>query len=240
MKIEPIKTDIIKEKQDLLALISEQVSDLEEKSILVITSKIVSICEGSVFPIKEKEKKDLIIEQADKFFISKERIFTIKDGFLVSASGIDESNGNENYILWPKNSQKTANKVRRYLQKKFSVSEIGVIITDSRSMPFRRGVVGMALAYSGFSPLKDYRGKKDLFGRKIKFVCSNVVDSLSIAAVMTMGECGEKTPLAKITEIPFVRFKKQNPTAKELKLMNVSQEEDIYAPFYKKIPWKKS
>lgn len=238
MTINPIKTDTIKEKQSLTELINKHVFDLQEKTVLVITSKVVSICEGSVIPIEKTDKKELIIKQSDRFFIHKEKIFTIKNGFLISASGIDESNGNENYILWPKNAQETANKIRKYLQKKFKISEVGVIITDSRSVPFRKGVIGMSIAYSGFYPLNDYRGKKDLFGRKIKFVQSNIVDTLAISAVLVMGECNERTPLAKITKIPFVKFKKQNPTNNELKMLNLLPEEDIYAPFLKKISWK--
>lgn len=227
------------EKEDLLAFIDQYLPIFpSNRAILVITSKIVSICEGSYLPIKNTEKEKLIKKEADFYFPTKQRTFTMQNGFLMTAAGIDESNGSKNYILWPRNPQETANKIRKHLQQKYSTKKIGVIITDSRSIPFRRGVVGMPIAYSGFSPFKDYRGKEDLFGRKIKSVMANLVDGLAIAAVTVMGECNEMTPLAIITDIPFIEFKKENPSLEELNFLQVAPEEDIYAPFFKKIRWK--
>ena len=36
-------------------------------------------------------------------------------------------------------------------------------------MPLRAGVVGVALGYAGFKGLRDYRGKEDIFGKKLKY-----------------------------------------------------------------------
>ncbi|MGH7237527.1 MAG: coenzyme F420-0:L-glutamate ligase, partial [Candidatus Saccharimonadales bacterium] len=92
--------------------------------------------------------------------------FTIKDNTLIPMAGIDESNGDGNYVLWPKDSQKTVNEIREYLKNRFKLKTIGVVITDSTCQPLRRGTIGVCLAHSGFLALNDYRQKPDLFGRK--------------------------------------------------------------------------
>lgn len=45
----------------------------------------------------------------------------------------------------------------------------GVLITDSRTMPLRASIIGVALGYAGFRGIKDYRGQPDIFGRKFHF-----------------------------------------------------------------------
>ncbi len=243
MKITPIKTHRITIRDnDLSKILDRYVKSFRNGSILVVTSKIISICEGGVLNKENIDKKKLIIDQSESFLSSLkdgERIFTIKNGFLISSSGIDESNGNGCYILWPKDPQGSANIIRKYILKRFSVKKAGVIITDSRTIPFRRGVTGMSIAYSGFSPLNDRRGEKDIFNRKIKSVIANVIDGLAIAAVTVMGEVGEQTPLATIEDIPFVRFKKNNPSQKEIDFLQIAPDDDIYSPFFKKVKWKK-
>jgi len=159
---------------------------------------------------------------------------------LAAAAGIDESNGAGYYILWPKNPARSAEKIRKFLKKKFNLKNLGVIITDSKVTPLRRGVVGVAIAYSGFKPLKDYRGTKDLFGRKFEMETSDIPDSLATAAVFEMGEGAENTPVAVITDIPYLEFveKRYNPKNPDLKF-EIQEKEDLYYPFLSSVPWKK-
>jgi len=157
---------------------------------------------------------------------------------LVATAGIDESNGNGYYILWPESAQKTANNIRSYLCKRFGLTNIGVIISDSRTTPLRWGTTGFGLAYSGFNPIKNYIGTPDLFGKILKITKSNVLDALSVAAVMEMGEGLEQTPIALITNIPYVEFLSRNPTKKELDQMRVKLDEDLYSIFFENAPWE--
>src|SRR5512141_1969058 len=107
-----------------------------DRSILVITSKIVSICEGRVVAESDARKKDLIEKEAEMIMPSKTAAFdivlTIKNNILIPTAGIDQSNGNGYYILWPEDSQKTANEIRAYLKKRFRITYAGVMITDSK------------------------------------------------------------------------------------------------------------
>ena len=156
---------------------------------------------------------------------------TIKDGMVMASSGIDESNANGKLILLPKNSFKTANYLRTQLRKKFKIKNLGVLITDSRVMPLRAGVTGVALGYAGFKGLKSYIGTPDMFGKKFIFSTTNTADCLATAAVLTMGEGREQQPLAMITDTLIEFCEKTNP--KEL-LIDIKN--DMYLPIFKKIP----
>ncbi|MDZ4228087.1 MAG: coenzyme F420-0:L-glutamate ligase [Candidatus Levybacteria bacterium] len=244
MKIVSVKTHkITKKDKDIFVILDKYLLKLEEKSILAITSKIVSIAEGSLVKIDSVDKDELI-RQESQFYLPRDQnpynvSFTITHNMLAATAGIDESNGNGYYILWPKNPQKSANKIREYLKKKFHLKNVGVIITDSKTSPLRWGVTSAAIAYSGLKPLKDYIGKKDLFERKFAFEKLSIIDSLASAASVVMGEGAEQTPMAIIKDLSFVEFQDRNPTKKELEDLCISPEKDLYGPFLKNVQWKK-
>jgi F420-0:gamma-glutamyl ligase len=210
---------------------------------LAVTSKIVSICEGRVVKKNGVSKKDLILEECDYYlptWSNKWQVMvTIKDNIIISSAGIDESNGDGYYILWPKNCQESANEIRKYIQKKYKLKNFGVIITDSKSTPLRRGTSGVALAHSGFSALNSYIGKKDIFDRKLKATKADVTDALAISAVLTMGEGNEQMPMALISDIPFVRFKKADPSRRELEELSVKMDDDYHRLMLKSVKWKR-
>jgi len=244
MKVTAIKTHkVTANDHNLIKILDKYLPRLEEKSILAITSKIVSITEGRLVKMDGVDKDELIRQEA-QFYLPRPKnqynvSFAIARGILAASAGIDESNANGYYVLWPKDPQKTANDVRRYLKRRFSLKNVGMIITDSKTTPMRWGVTSIALAYSGFKSLKDYIGKEDLFGRKFEFEKLSIIDSLATSASVTMGEGSEQTPLAIISDIPFVDFQDKNPTKKELKELEITVDIDIYGPFLKNVQWKK-
>ena len=247
MIIKQIKTRILNPpKDDLLKVIEKSIKTLPEKSIVVITSKVVSIWEGRCIPINHhKSKDDLIMQEADwylpkKFVPGAWCMHTLKDNIFIPSAGIDESNANGYYILWPKDSKKTAKKLWTWLKKKYKVKNLGVIITDSHTIPLRRGVLGISLAHYGFKPLKDYRDKPDLFGRLFKMAQTNVADGLAAAAVVIMGEGSESTPICIIKDIPWVEFVSK-PIKPKLPFSSfeIKTKEDLYWPLFSSVPWKK-
>lgn len=188
--------------------------------------------------------KDALVKDEVEYYLPKEEnkynfFLTVKDTIMIASGGIDESNGNGYYILWPKNSQESANSIREFLVQEYGLSEVGVIITDSKTTPLRRGVAGVTLAHSGFSALNDYIDKPDIFGRHLHVTKANIADGLAGAAVLVMGEGSEQTPLAILTDLPFVTFQKRNPNAEELTDLKIPMEEDIYASILTRAPWKK-
>lgn len=231
MKIQAIKTRIFKPKEKLLPFIESYAPVIKEKTILVVTSKIVALAEGRVVKKIDEKTKLKIIKRESEFVIPTKFVYlTIKNGQVLANAGIDESNGNGRMILLPKDSFKTAMKIRNYFKKKYKLKNLGVIITDSRCLPLRAGITGLALGYAGFKGLKDYRRRLDIFGRPFKFSRVDVADSLAAAAVLLMGEGDERLPLAIISHAPVEYADKTNKN--ELK---IDLKEDMYGPIFKAI-----
>jgi len=246
MLIKAIKTrPFLPPQDDLLSLIKESFSPfkLKEKSIIVITSKIVSIWQDRCLKMDEISDKDELIKKEAEFYLDRDKVpgqyvmLTIKQNLLIPTAGIDESNANGYFVLWPKDCYKTARKIYNFIKRNYHLKNFGIIISDSHCTPLRWGTIGMALAYYGFYPLKDYRGKKDIFGREMKITQANRADALASAAVCVMGEGKEQTPIAIIEDIDFIEFKKFNPEQSDP--LKIDRNEDIYAPLLKAIKWKK-
>lgn len=246
MIIKPIKTRVLKPpKDDLLKVISKSIKKLPEKSIVVITSKVVSIWQGRCIPIKDVKKDDLVAKEAD-FYLPRSSVpgawcmHTLKNNVFIPSAGIDESNANGYYILWPKDLNGTAKKLWVWLRKKYKIKNLGVIITDSHTIPLRRGVLGISLAHYGFNPLKDYRGKPDLFGRLFKMTQTNIADGLAAASVVAMGEGSESTPICIIKDIPWVKFVSRPVKSKlPFSSFTIKTQEDLYYPLFSSVPWQK-
>lgn len=163
--------------------------------------------------------------------------FTITNGSFIGSAGIDQSNGNGYFILWPKDPMRSASVARAHLMKRHSIKELGVIITDSKSSPLRNGVTGMTIGYAGFHAQRDYRGKPDIFGRLLKFERLNIADSLAATATLAMGEGDERTPFVLIESAPNVTFTETESDDPFLSLM-VPMEDDIFALFMQNAPWQ--
>lgn len=244
MKVTSIRVKkITVSDNNLFRILDKYLPKIEEKSVVAITSKIVSICEGRVTKIDNQNKKSLIKKESSLFLSERNSrygfILTIKNGLLIPSAGIDESNGNNYYVLWPSDPQKSVNQIREYLRKRFKLKSVGVIMTDSKTTPLRWGTTGVCLAYSGFYGLNNFIGKPDLFGREMKVTKVNVADGLAATAVLTMGESNEQTPLAIISDVPFIRFNHKNPSRKELTEFSIKIEDDLYAPLLTSVKWKK-
>jgi F420-0:gamma-glutamyl ligase len=97
----------------------------------------------------------------------------IKGGTLIASAGIDASNANGHFVLWPAAPSETAAEIGRYLKQKHRVSDLGVILTDSHCTPLRRGTTGISIGFYGFEALRDYRGERDIFGRPLAVTVAN-------------------------------------------------------------------
>lgn len=245
MIVKAVRTPkILPHSTTINTVIEEAIITLNERSVVVVTSKIVSLCENRVVPFSKADRDKLIRGEADLYYKPSDNLgqrynFTITHNTLIPASGIDSSNGNDNYILWPKDPQASANAIRHYLNKKFGVKEIGIIITDSTIGLSRWGTLGIAIAHSGFAPIKDYIGKKDLFGKKLALSKANIAGGLASAAVVVMGEGSEQTPIAIMEDVPFVDFSNDDPKPQELAGYYVSPlEDEPFMPFFNTDQWE--
>jgi dihydrofolate synthase / folylpolyglutamate synthase len=247
MIVNALKTHkITSEDKDIFNILDKYIDSLDEFSVVAITSKIISITEGSLVKINNDSgaEKEELVKQNSEYYLPGESnkynvAFTVTNNILSASAGIDESNGNGYYILWPKDAQSSANKIREYLARRFNIRSVGVIITDSKTTPLRWGVTGIAISHSGFSALFDYIGKPDLFGRPFVYEKLNIADTLASAAVLEMGEGSEQTPLAVIKDIRNITFQDRNPTESELEELKIQLEDDLYSPFLSSVEWKK-
>ncbi len=242
MKVTAVKTKLLEaNKSTLTEVLSESIDNLAEGSIIAISSKVVSLCEGNVLPLKDISKDNLIENEADCFIpkeYSKYGVYlTIKNGLLVPSAGIDESNTNGYYVMWPKDPQKSANYCWNFLRDRFSLKNMGIIITDSTTSPLKWGVTGKAIAHCGFVSINSKIGAKDLFNKALRQTRINVADGLAASAVLCMGESTEQTPVAIIEDVTFVEFQDHVPTPDELKSLRIEIKDDLYAPLLEKAPW---
>lgn len=246
MIIRAIKTRLVRPGDDIQNVIAENVKNLPEKSVVIIASKIFSFCENRL--VKKitgtpAEKHNLAKQEADYYtdpHSSKYNLMlTIKGNWMFVNAGIDESNADNQYSLWPKDPQKSINSVWRFLRRHYQVKNVGVIMSDSKSFPLNWGVVGHGIAHCGFRALKSYVGRPDLFGRLMQMEKVNLVQSITAAGVLEMGEGSEQTPIAIATGVKSIIFQSRPPTTKELKSLKIKLKDDAYAPILLRADWQK-
>ncbi len=231
MKIQAIKTRVFKENENLLLFI-EEYSKPRENDILVVTSKIVALAEGRTANFNTEEDKEKLIRQESEFALkTKWTWLTIKDGMLLASAGVDESNADGKLILLPKDSFVAADQIRKYFCEKYNIKKLAVVITDSRCLPLRAGVIGVALGYAGFSGFREYRGTKDIFGRELEMTHTDIPDSLASAAVLCMGEGNEQQPLAVISEIELSWQEKVDSSE-----LRIDVDDDMFHPLFEHLP----
>jgi F420-0:gamma-glutamyl ligase len=252
-----IKTrKFIPPKDDIFGELDKRLPKLKEGDVLLIASKILAIHQGRCIKIKDADKSasaragrdgsahytqkhQLVKKEADYslpgYMIGKsEIILTIKDYTLIPSAGIDESNGNGYYILWPENINLLLKQIVQRYQKKFRVKNLAAIAVDSRTTPLRWGTQGVSIGFWGLNPLYDYRGKKDIFNRKLKYTQRNLVDTLADLGALIMGEGDEQTPAVILRGAGFVKF-----TKKDLyRTLVIPPKKDLYAPLLKPF-WKR-
>ena len=244
MKVTPIKTKKIVVGDNLYKILDKYLPKLEEGDIVAVASKIISICQGDVVKNDGKITKFEIIKREAGFYLPEEYVnygiyLTIKNNMFVASAGVDESNANGYFILWPRNLQTTTNRVWKHLREKNKIKKLGIVVTDGRITPLRKGVTGIGLSWCGFEPLKDYIGKPDIFGHNLRVTKANLVDGLAATAVAVTGEGDEQTPLAVISEVPNIKFVERIPTKDELAEMTIDIKDDVYAGLIRSVKWIK-
>lgn len=229
-RVRAIRTELYRSGQDLGDFLVQNLQSLKPRDgwIVAVTSKIVSVAEGRLVPRESISKADLVRRESDVYLgeIAYDCHLTIKHGLLIPSAGIDESNSERgSYILYPKAPFASAQRLHSRLCLHFSLTRLGIIITDSHTTPLRRGVTGISLAYWGIRGIASLVGHPDLFGKPLRVTNVNVVDALAGAAVFAMGEANDQRPLAVIkgVEAEFTDDMDQREVA-------IPIEEDLYVP----------
>lgn len=230
MTVLPIHTRVFKAGEDLTRFIVECVppAQVAEGMILAVTSKIVSLAENRFERAGSMTKRELVKRESDVYLgeIGYGIFLTIKHGLMIASAGIDESNSaNGDYILYPKDPYASAGILWSQLRKAWGLRNLGIILTDSKTTPLRRGTSGVCLSYCGFEAVVNMVGTPDLFGRPLKMTRMNMADGLAGAAVLLMGEGRESRPLAIIQNTGVNFCEKTDPSE-----IIIPLEDDLYYP----------
>lgn len=240
-----LPTRLVKPGDNLFDVLEEAILELPEESVVVITSKIISVCEGRLVGKEAGLSKHDLVRQEAQYFLEPELsqydvMITVNNNQLFVNAGIDESNVDEAFVMWPANLQEWANEIWYYLRETYDVEKVGVIISDSRSTPLQLGVTGASLAHAGFVALNSKIGDLDLFGRAIKATRVNVAQALAAAGVLEMGETDEQSPVAMIRDVREVVYQDRVPSVQELEELRVALKDDIFAPLLTSAEWQVS
>ncbi len=227
----PVRTRLVRPPRDDISDILDSLPELREKDIVFITSKILGIHQGRCVPCDGVDKTDLIKQEADRYLSYTHRggfnvNLTVTDNVLIPAAGIDASNAGGYYVMWPKNVDALCADIRKRLCAKHGLRDLGVVSTDSHTTPLRYGVTGISTGLAGVEPLKDLRGRADLFGRPLALTQVDEIDALAAMAVLLMGESDECTPIVILRGWDKIVFN-ENASMKDFK---IDPEDDLYTP----------
>jgi coenzyme F420-0:L-glutamate ligase/coenzyme F420-1:gamma-L-glutamate ligase len=213
----PIKTPRRSAPFNLGELVDRFVgAELQNGDILVVSSKFIAVSEGRVVDLETVVPSRRAAEGAKRFGVSPELcelviresddviggvsgfMLTVKEGLLTPNAGIDKSNVEHGeVVLYPRNPLESATALVDAMRFRRGV-EIGVVVSDSRLMPTRKGTVGVALAAAGMEAIVDLRGRVDLFGNVLKVTSQAVADDLCSGAQIVMGEANESVPIVMV------------------------------------------
>ena len=249
MELFSIKLPLIKDKAPLLDIIIKNIKisgkSLKEGDIIVIAEKVIATSQGRVVKLSEikqisEKAKDfankydmderyveLILREASTILGGMRHVILAKvNDFLIANAGIDQSNaGPGAVVLLPEKLNKIVWDYWKELRKEFNIQNLGVIISDSRVQPLRKGTIGIAIATAGFEPIEDLRGHPDLFGRPLEITMRAIADDLTSAAQFLLSEADKQTPVVIIrsSNVEFTENPKTNPemTPEECLYMNI-------------------
>jgi coenzyme F420-0:L-glutamate ligase/coenzyme F420-1:gamma-L-glutamate ligase len=238
---------IIREGDDLALLICQaaekQGTPIQNGDIIVATHVIVSRAEGNIVDLetvtpsefaktvakttgKDPQLVEVILRESRSIIRMRDGklITESKQGLVCANSGIDQSNvpGNTVVAPLPKDSDNSARTIRKNVMK-ISGKDVAVIVSDTHGRPLRQGEINIALGTSGFEPLRDRRGEKDLFGYTIRIKRTAIADELASAAELVIGQTNEGIPVAIIRGYPYPKSETANAT----KLIRPA-EEDLF------------
>jgi dihydrofolate synthase / folylpolyglutamate synthase len=232
MELIAIKTRVMHPPHDdLFEVIDTSVTDIRDGDVAIVTSKVVAIHEGRCVPIEGTDKKKLMEQEAEYLYTLtwRDTPLAITNDAIIGQAGIDESNGNGYYILLPKDSYASAQSIRTHLMTRHKVTRLGVIVTDSHSLPFRYGAMSISIGCWGFEPIQSHIGRPDLFGRTMQYSKTNIPDSIAAAATLISGECDEVQPIQIARGIPNLVWTDNDPRTSFI----IPRSEDIYRDLYR-------
>jgi len=233
MQLFGIRTRLIKPKDDLVGIVLEAITKqgltVDDGDVLVFASKIVSMAQGrlarldTIDPSEEAKRlaekyeldsrfAEVVLSEADEVCGGVSgALLTLKDGVLIPNAGVDRKNAPVgSVVLWPENPNETAKKIKAEILKRAD-RRVGVLIVDSRVTPLRMGTTGVVIGIAGFSPIRDCRAEKDLYGNRVWITRHALADDLAGAAHLVMGETEARMPAVLAKQVPISLAEEADP-----------------------------
>jgi coenzyme F420-0:L-glutamate ligase / coenzyme F420-1:gamma-L-glutamate ligase len=181
---------------DLAAALAAAAPWLRDDDVVVITSKVLSKCEGRIVPAPEDpEERDalrrrLIDEEAVRVLARKGRTLITENnlGLVQAAAGVDGSNvGAAELALLPVDPDRSAAALRTGLRERLGVT-VGVVVTDTMGRAWRNGQIDAAIGAAGLTVLHGYAGAHDAHGNELVVTEVAVADEIAAAADLVKGK----------------------------------------------------
>ncbi|MGZ5390996.1 MAG: coenzyme F420-0:L-glutamate ligase [Mycobacterium sp.] len=186
---------------DLTAAIASAAPWLRDDDILVVTSKVISKCEGRIVdaPVDADERdilrRKLIDSEAVRVLARKGKTLITENaiGLVQAAAGVDGSNvDSAELALLPTDPDASAAALRDGLRQRLGVT-VGVVVTDTMGRAWRNGQTDVAIGAAGLTVLHGYEGSQDRHGNELIVTEIAVADEIAAAADLVTG---------KLTDIP--------------------------------------
>lgn len=231
MQIIPISIEKEIEPSDDISQLIIDSEEIHNGDILVIAQKIISKHEGRIVNLSsvvpsllaegihsQYEKNphivELILNESKQIIRMDGGILIVEtnNGFICANAGIDESNVKDGFAtLLPLNSDISAEHIRNEILKKTNKT-VSVIISDTFGRPFRMGQTNCAIGISGMTPILDYAGTKDSFGKTLRVTAIAIADEICSAAELVM----KKTTNCPVAIVRGLDFKNEHSTIRNL------------------------
>ncbi|WP_096285248.1 coenzyme F420-0:L-glutamate ligase [Mycobacterium ahvazicum] len=181
---------------DLGAAVAAAAAWLRDGDVVVVTSKVVSKCEGRLVTAPEDpEERDelrrkLVDDEAVRVLARKGRTLITENriGLVQAAAGVDGSNvGRSELALLPLDPDGSAAALRAALREKLGV-DVAVVITDTMGRAWRNGQIDAAIGAAGLAVLHGYSGAIDEHGNELVVTEIAVADEVAAAADLVKGK----------------------------------------------------
>ncbi len=208
---------------DLSAAVAAAAPWLRDGDVVVITSKVVSKCEGRLVSApKEAEARDelrrkLVEDEAVRVLARKGRTLITENrlGLIQAAAGVDGSNvGRDELALLPVDPDASAAALRAGLHERLGVN-VAVVITDTMGRAWRNGQIDAAVGAAGMAVLHNYSGAVDRHGNELVVTEIAVADEVAAAADLVKGKL-TAMPVAVVRGLPKIIVADDCSTARQL------------------------
>ena len=195
---------------DLTEALAVAAAWLRNGDVVVVTSKVVSKCEGRLVPAPEDpEERDalrrrLIDAEAVRVLARKGRTLITENayGLVQAAAGVDGSNiGSAELALLPVDPDASAASLRAGLRDRLGV-DVAVVITDTMGRAWRNGQTDVAIGSAGLPVLYGYAGSTDTHGNELVVTEIAVADEVAAAADLVKGKL-TAIPVAVVRGLEF-------------------------------------